>query len=34
MFGSEWTPGVDKDEHLIILYADKLGGAIRLFFRN
>ena len=31
MFGSEWTPGVDKDEHLIILYADKLGGASGYF---
>ena len=31
IFGSEWTPGVDNDEHLVILYADKLGGASGYF---
>jgi immune inhibitor A len=25
-FGSEWTPGVDGDEHLYILYTRDLGG--------
>jgi len=31
IFGSEWTPGVDHDEHLTILYATGLGGAAGYF---
>jgi len=30
-FGSEWTPGVDNDERLHILYAKNLGGAAGYF---
>lgn len=30
-FGSEWTPGVDNDPHLVIIYAHKLGGAAGYF---
>jgi hypothetical protein len=26
-FGSEWTPGVDNDPHLYIIYAKHLGGS-------
>jgi len=26
LFGSEWTPGVDGDPHLVILHAHNLGG--------
>lgn len=26
-FGSEWTPGVDNDDRLVILFARELGGA-------
>ena len=25
-FGSEWTPGVDNDPHLYVLYTDRLGS--------
>jgi immune inhibitor A len=31
IFGSEWLPGVDNDEHLTILYAHHLGGAAGYF---
>ncbi|MCJ7433368.1 MAG: hypothetical protein MUO77_07770, partial [Anaerolineales bacterium] len=27
-FGSEWTPGVDNDPHVYVLYAGNLGGNI------
>jgi len=27
IFGSEWTPGVDNDDRLVILFAKELGGA-------
>lgn len=30
-FGSEWTPGVDNDPHLVVIYAHKLGGAAGYF---
>ncbi len=30
-FGSEWTPGVDNDEHLVIVYAQALGSAAGYF---
>jgi hypothetical protein len=28
IFGSEWNPGVDNDEHLFILYTDDMGEGI------
>lgn len=31
IFGSEWSPGVDQDVHLTILYARGLGGAAGYF---
>ncbi|MGD8622283.1 MAG: immune inhibitor A [Anaerolineales bacterium] len=31
-FGSEWSPGVDGDEHLYILYARNLGSATAGYF--
>jgi immune inhibitor A len=31
-FGSEWTPGVDNDPHLYILYAKGLGDVIAGYF--
>ncbi len=31
-FGSEWTPGVDGDVHLYILYTHGLGGSIAGYF--
>lgn len=31
LFGSEWTPGVDNDEHLVIIFAERLGGAAGYF---
>jgi hypothetical protein len=31
-FGSEWTPGVDGDEHLYVLFAGNLGGNVAGYF--
>jgi hypothetical protein len=31
-FGSEWSPGVDGDEHLYILYARNLGSTVAGYF--
>jgi len=31
IFGKEWSPGIDNDVHLTILYAQKLGGAAGYF---
>ena len=31
LFGSEDTPGIDEDEHLLILYTDKMNGAAGYF---
>ena len=31
LFGSEWTPGVDNDEHLVIVFARQLGEAAGYF---
>jgi len=31
-FGSEWTPGVDGDEHLYMLYARGLGSLVAGYF--
>ena len=33
-FGSEWTPGVDSDPHLYILYARGLGSSIAGYFSS
>jgi hypothetical protein len=33
-FGSEWTPGVDGDPHLYIIYARNLGGNVAGFFNS
>jgi immune inhibitor A len=33
-FGSEWTPGVDADPHLFILYAQGLGGSVAGYFSS
>jgi immune inhibitor A len=33
-FGSEWTPGVDGDPHLFILYSRGLGGSVAGYFSS
>jgi immune inhibitor A len=33
-FGSEWSPGIDHDEHLYILFASGLGGSIAGYFSS
>jgi len=33
-FGSEWTPGVDDDPHLYIIYAQNLGDMVAGFFSS
>jgi len=33
-FGSEWSPGVDGDEHLYILFASGLGDSIAGYFSS
>ena len=33
-FGSEWTPGIDGDEHLYIVYARGLGFSIAGYFSS
>jgi len=33
-FGSEWTPGVDGDPHLYIIYAGGLGGNLAGYFSS
>jgi hypothetical protein len=33
-FGSEWTPGVDGDEHIFILFARGLGGNVAGYFSS
>lgn len=33
-FGSEWTPGVDGDPHLYILYASELGQSLAGYFSS
>jgi len=33
-FGSEWTPGVDGDVHLYIIYAEGLGGNLAGYFSS
>ena len=33
-FGSEWSPGIDGDPHLYILYASGLGGNIAGYFSS
>jgi immune inhibitor A len=34
IFGSEWIPGVDNDEHIFILYTDGLGDGIAGMFSS
>ena len=33
-FGSEWTPGVDGDPHIYILYTSGIGGGIAGYFSS
>ena len=33
-FGSEWTPGVDGDEHIYVLYASGLGEKVAGYFNS
>lgn len=33
-FGSEWSPGVDGDPHLYIIFADGLGGSLAGYFSS
>ncbi|MFA5873482.1 MAG: hypothetical protein WC832_05920 [Anaerolineales bacterium] len=33
-FGSEWTPGVDGDPHIYIVYAHNLGGMVAGFYNT
>ncbi len=33
-FGSEWTPGVDGDEHIYVLYASSIGSNIAGYFSS
>lgn len=33
-FGSEWTPGIDGDEHIYILYSRGLGSSIAGYFSS
>ncbi|MCZ2127573.1 MAG: immune inhibitor A [Anaerolineales bacterium] len=33
-FGSEWTPGIDGDEHIYILYARGLGYSVAGYFSS
>lgn len=33
-FGSEWSPGVDGDEHLYVLYATGLGSSIAGYYSS
>lgn len=33
-FGSEWTPGIDGDEHIYILYARGLGSTVAGYFSS
>ena len=33
-FGSEWSPGIDGDEHIYILYATGLGSSVAGYFSS
>jgi immune inhibitor A len=33
-FGSEWTPGIDGDVHLYVLYASNLGSSLAGYFSS
>jgi len=33
-FGSEWTPGVDGDPHIFVIYAKKIGNNIAGYFNS
>lgn len=33
-FGSEWTPGVDNDPHIYLVYAHGIGGSVAGYFSS
>ncbi|MCX6066411.1 MAG: immune inhibitor A [Chloroflexi bacterium] len=33
-FGSEWTPGVDGDQHIYLVYARGIGGSVAGYFSS
>jgi len=33
-FGSEWTPGVDNDPHIYILYANNIGSTVAGYYNS
>ena len=33
-FGSEWSPGIDEDEHIYILYASGIGSSIAGYYSS
>jgi len=33
-FGSEWTPGIDNDPHIYILYVSGIGGGVSGYFSS
>ncbi|MEW5938438.1 MAG: hypothetical protein AB1750_02145, partial [Chloroflexota bacterium] len=33
-FGSEWTPGVDNDEHIYVIYAKNIGSTVAGYFNS
>ncbi len=33
-FGSEWTPGVDGDPHIYMIYADNIGSTVAGYFSS
>lgn len=33
-FGSEWTPGIDEDPHIYILYVSGIGGGVAGYFSS
>jgi immune inhibitor A len=34
VFGSEWTPGIDNDEHIYMVYAGGLGSTVAGYFSS
>ncbi|MFZ5920291.1 MAG: hypothetical protein ACOYY3_04475 [Chloroflexota bacterium] len=34
IFGSEWSPGIDGDEHIYILYTGDVGGGVAGYFSS
>jgi hypothetical protein len=33
-FGSEWTPGIDEDEHIHVIYTDEVGAGVAGYFNS